>query len=63
MSVVSAIAGIAVVAICFCLMAWGRKYLGEEAGRSPAGEKGGNAGGTADNPCRSCGSCHPEPEK
>jgi high-affinity Fe2+/Pb2+ permease len=63
MSVVSFMVGIVLIAICFGLMVWGQKYLGEERGRNPKGTDKQGKTDTIENPCRNCGSCVTTQEK
>ena len=60
MSIVSIIVGTVLIAACFGLMVWGRKYLGEEAGRNPKGNDKEGTDDVIENPCRHCGSCGTE---
>lgn len=57
MHIVNIIIGTIVLGVLFGLMVWGQKYLGEEKGRNPGGQKNGTEKGAIDNPCRNCGGC------
>jgi restriction system protein len=67
MSIVTILVGALVLAICFGLMVWGQKYLGEESGREHVRKKekeeGQNSAPEFESPCRKCGACGEKKEE
>lgn len=57
MNIFSVIVGICVMGVCFGLMVWGQKYLGEEQGRNPKSTEKTDDTKSEGHACVGCGSC------
>jgi hypothetical protein len=63
MTATTVIAAIVVLGLCFGLMVWGQRYLGEEKGRNPGKSDSCSDNNTIENPCAACRGCGSNDDK